>query len=131
MIFLDTGYFRAIMDNRDIHHEDALKIEEYIDDYNETTVINMTVLVDALNWSVGTNDDLNDLFDELCSKNDVIFLKNEDYYKALEINGWYGNSINYSDCTIINTMMDLGIKRIVSFDNSFKKINGYTVISAV
>lgn len=131
MIFLDTGYFRAIMDNRDIHHEEALKIEEYIDDYNETTVINMTVLVDALNWSVGTNDDLNDLFDELCSKNDVIFLKNEDYYKALEINGWYGNSINYSDCTIINTMMDLGIKRIVSFDNSFKKINGYTVISAV
>ena len=84
-----------------------------------------------MNWSVGTNDDLNDLFDELCSKNDVIFLKNEDYYKALEINGWYGNSINYSDCTIINTMMDLGIKRIVSFDNSFKKINGYTVISAV
>ena len=49
MIFLDTGYFRAIMDNRDIHHEEALKIEEYIDDYNETTVINMTVLVDALN----------------------------------------------------------------------------------
>ena len=131
MIFLDTGYFRAIMDNRDIHHEEALKIEEYIDDYNETTVINTTVLVETLNWSVGTNDDLNDLFDELCSKNDVIFLKNEDYYKALEINGWYGNSINYSDCTIINTMMDLGIKRIVSFDNSFKKINGYTVISAV
>lgn len=72
----------------------------------------------------GTHDDLNDLFEELCSKNDVVFLKNEDYLKALEINGWYGNSINYSDCTIINTMMNLGIKKIVSFDKGFKKIKG-------
>lgn len=51
MIFLDTGYFRAIMNNRDIHHEEALKIGEYIGDYNETTVINTTVLVETLNWS--------------------------------------------------------------------------------
>lgn len=79
----------------------------------------------------GTHDDLNDLFEELCSKNDVVFLKNEDYLKALEINGWYGNSINYSDCTIINTMMNLGIKKIVSFDKGFKKIKGYNVISAM
>lgn len=79
----------------------------------------------------GTHDDLNDLFEELCSKNDVVFLKNEDYLKALEINGWYGNSIIYSDCTIINTMMNLGIKKIVSFDKGFKKIKGYNVISAM
>ena len=79
----------------------------------------------------GTHDDLNDLFEELCSKNDVVFLKNEDYLKALEINGWYGNSINYSECTIINTMMNLGIKKIVSFDKGFKKIKGYNVISAM
>ena len=79
----------------------------------------------------GTHDDLNDLFEELCSKNDVVFLKNEDYLKAFEINGWYGNSINYSDCTIINTMMNLGIKKIVSFDKGFKKIKGYNVISAM
>lgn len=119
------------MDNRDIHHDDALKIEGYLKDYNETTVINTTVLVETLNWSAGTNDNLNDLFDELCSKNNVIFLKNEDYLKALEINGWYGNSINYSDCTIINTMIDMGIDTIVSFDSGFKKINGYNVISAM
>lgn len=119
------------MDNRDIHHDDALKIEWYLKDYNETTVINTTVLVETLNWSAGTNDNLNDLFDELCSKNNVIFLKNEDYLKALEINGWYGNSINYSDCTIINTMIDMGIDTIVSFDSGFKKINGYNVISAM
>lgn len=131
MIFLDTGYFKAIMDNRDFHHDDALEIGEYIDEYNETTVINTTVLVETLNWSVGTHDNLNNLFDELCSKNKVAFLNNEDYLKALEINGWYGNSINYSDCTIINTMMNLGIKKIVSFDKGFKKINGYNVISAM
>ena len=30
MIFLDTGYFKAIMDNRDIHHDDALKIGDIL-----------------------------------------------------------------------------------------------------
>lgn len=54
MYFLDTGYFKGLMDPNDINHEKALSIREVIDDSNETTVINTTVLVETLNWSKGT-----------------------------------------------------------------------------
>lgn len=131
MIFLDTCYFKALMDDTDLHHDDALRIENYIDDFNENTVINTTVLVETLNWSVGTDDNVEYLYNDLNSQNHVVQLTDEDYLKSVMINGWYGNSINYSDCTIITTMMNMGIHRIVSFDGDFKKIKGYQVISSI
>lgn len=131
MYFLDTGYFKGLMDINDIHHETALKIADFLKDSNECTVINTTVLVETLNWSIGTGNIVRNLFMDLHAKNHVIQLTREDYLKSLEINEWYGNSINFSDCTIIRTMMNLGIKQIVSFDNDFKKIKGYNVISNI
>ncbi|WP_292889046.1 type II toxin-antitoxin system VapC family toxin [Methanobrevibacter sp. UBA212] len=131
MIFLDTGYFVGLLDDKDSHHEDSLKIKEFLDDLNETTVINTTVLVETLNKSVGTCDVLKDLYMDIRENNLIIPLSYKDYLKSLEINGWYGNSINYSDCTIIKTMIDYDIQRIVSFDSGFDKIKSYEVISRV
>lgn len=108
-----------------------MKIKEYIEDLNETTVINTTVLVETLNKSVGTNDEIKKLYKDLHNKNQEIQLTDKDYLKSLEINSWYGNSINYSDCTIIKTMMDMHINNIVSFDNAFKKINSFNVITCI
>ena len=34
MIFLDSGYFIGLMDEKDSHHKDSLKIEELLDDLN-------------------------------------------------------------------------------------------------
>ena len=128
MIFLDTGYFKGIMDSKDNNHDAALKIENYLKGSNETTVINTTVLVETLNWSVGTNDSVKELYNDLYSKNNVIQLTAKDYLKSLEVNGWFKNSLNYSDCTIFNTMMVLEINKIVSFDEGFRKINSLHVI---
>ena len=131
MIFLDTGYFKGLMDNNDSHHEDSLKIRNFLNNLNETTVINTAVLVETLNWSVGKMEIVKDLYDEIKEDNLLISLTKEDYLKSLEINGWFGNSINYSDCTIILTMMKMDITRIVSFDGGFDKINRYEIISTV
>ncbi|WP_298499585.1 type II toxin-antitoxin system VapC family toxin [uncultured Methanobrevibacter sp.] len=130
MIFLDTGYFKGLLDKKDRHHKDAL-INEFLVDSNETTVINTTVLVETLNRVVGTGNSINKVFNNLHDENRVIQLTGKDYLRSLEINGWYGNSINYADCTIINTMMNLGITQIVSFDSDFKKINVFEVICNV
>ena len=130
MIFLDTGYFKGLFDEKDAHHEDALKIDGFLNDLNETTVINTTVLVETLNWSVGI-DNLNEIYSNLHAENQVIQLTDNDYSKSLEINGWYGNSINYSDCTIIHTMLNMGINQIVSFDSGFRKIQGFDVIPKI
>lgn len=131
MIFLDSGYFIGLMDKKDDNHEDAIEIENYLNYADESTVVNTTVLVETLNRSVGKKDDVKQLWDDLHVNNIVIQLSDEDYLKSLEINGWFNNSINYSDCTIIQTMMSMGINRIVSFDSGFKKIGKYDVISAI
>ena len=37
---------------------------------------------------------------------------------------YYNLSVNYSDCTILKTMMDNNVSVVVSFDSDFDKING-------
>ena len=129
MIFLDTGYFKGLMDKKDKHHKKSIKIREKIIDLNETTVINTTVMIETLNKTVGSGKNIQKTYDNICAENKVIPLTKQDYLKSLDINGWYGNTLNYSDCTIVKTMMNLGITRIVSFDGCFKKIGKYEVIS--
>lgn len=129
MIFLDTGYYIGLLDEKDSHHNDSIRIRDEIEGYNETTVINTTVIVETLNQSVGTCENIEELYNNLKEENKVISLTKQDYLKSLDINGWYGNTLNYSDCTIVKTMMNLGITRIVSFDGCFKKIGKYEVIS--
>lgn len=131
MIFLDSGYFKALKDDTDYNHDESLKIESYLTDSNETTVINTTVLVETLNRVSGSYDVVKQVYNELYSKNQVIQLTDKDYLNSLEINAWFGNSINYSDCTILNTMMAMGIDTIVSFDSDFKKIDVLDVIFAM
>lgn len=48
MIFLDTGYFKGLIDKKDAYHKEALKINDCLDALYETTVINTTVLVETL-----------------------------------------------------------------------------------
>ncbi len=128
MIFLDTGYFKGLYDKKDPHHDDALSIKDYINTYNELTVINTTVLVETLNRSVLTNMSTREIYNDLYYENQVIELTNEDYLESLRVNEFFGNSINYSDCTIINTMIKNGIRKIVTFDSDFMKVRGWNVI---
>lgn len=129
MIFLDSSYLKGLMNIKDTFHQDALCVNEYIDDFNEKTVINTTVLVETLNWSVKTNILANKLYDDLKNENILVNLTHDDYLKSLEINCWFGNSVNYSDCTIINTRFSMGINKIATFDNDFNKIDGFNIIS--
>ena len=131
MYFLDTCYFKGLVDSKDINHNNALEIKDVIDETNETTVINTTVLVETLNWSKGTNAHVRKIYDELRDNNDIIQLTAQDYLESLDINGWVDNSINYSDCTILQTMFSMGIRKIVSFDSDFKKINDLKVVSSI
>ena len=57
MIFTDTGYYRGLFDIKDRNYNVSLKIKDYIEDLNETTVINTTVLIKTLNQSVKYSDD--------------------------------------------------------------------------
>lgn len=131
MYFLDTGYFKGLMDSKDKNHNAALEIKDVIDETKEKTVINTTVLVETLNWSKGTNARVRKICKHLRDNNKIIQLTAQDYIESLDINGWVDNSINYSDCTILQTMFSMGITKIVSFDSDFKKINDLRVVSSI
>ena len=72
MIFLDSGYFKALNDDKDLNHEESLKIESYLECSNEITVINTTVLVETLNRVSGSYDVVKQVHNELYTKNQVI-----------------------------------------------------------
>ena len=88
-------------------------------------------MLETLNQSVKYNDDIKELYNELMTENIFVSLTNDDYLNSMDINDWFGNSVNFNDCTIICTMMNLDINRIVSFDMDFEKLDNYEVISAV
>lgn len=69
MIFLDSSYLKGLMDVNDSYHQMALGVRDFIEDFNERTVINTTVLVETLNWSVKTNTLANNIYDELKKEN--------------------------------------------------------------
>ena len=131
MIFLDTCYFENLMNTGEPNHRISLEIQDYINDSNELTVINTTVLVETLNRSVKTNTFAERMYRALKSRHCIVPLNKNDYLESLEINRWFGNSINYSDCTIIHTMMEMNITDIVTFDSDFEKVNGLNIISAI
>ena len=130
-MFLDTGFIKALIDSKDPYHDTAVKIKKYIDNRNEYTVINTTVFVEVLNKSIKIKISLKELFNDLQNNNEIVELTNEDYLKSLEISGWFGDSINFSDCTIVESMIKMNIRNIVTFDRDFKKISYINVIDDV
>ena len=127
MIFVDTSFLIALLIKTDKFHDEALKISETI---NERKVINSTVLNETLNAFTGkggkTGKDLYNLITEMF---DIQYLNQADYENAIDIFLQYDSSINYSDCTIISTMIQNKIHHILSFDSDFEKIQGISVIN--
>ncbi|WP_458455636.1 type II toxin-antitoxin system VapC family toxin [Methanobrevibacter sp.] len=59
---------------------------------------------------------------------EIDYLEEGDYEKSVELYLNYDSSINYSDCTILETMFKNKIRRIATFDSDFDKIKGIEVI---
>ena len=124
MLFIDTCYIIALMNNKAINHKQAKKINEIIK--NEYTIINSTVLIEMLNnlHKKRYGPLRENIINILYNMDEIHYLTPKDYDKALQICKDYNFSVNYSDCTILKTMIDYNVDTIVSFDSDFDKING-------
>ena len=124
MIFLDSTYLIGLMSDNDDYHEKAHQIRPVID--RERKLINNTVLVEVLNSLKKNNHklELDEIMDALLGLDKVVFLTDEDYDESFKLFKYYNLSVNYSDCTILKTMMDNNVSVVVSFDSDFDKING-------
>ncbi|MDO5849987.1 MAG: PIN domain-containing protein [Methanobacteriaceae archaeon] len=126
MIFLDSSFLIARLIKNDKNHARALSIEGQL---NEKRYINNTVLTETLNSFTNVGGKLGkQLFFALSEINEIIYLSQEDYEKSLDIYLHYDSSINYADCTILESMEKLGLNKIVTFDSDFEKINGLEII---
>lgn len=124
MIFLDSTYLIGLMIDNDDYHEKAHQLRPVID--RERKLINNTVLVEVLNSLKKNNHklELDEIMDALLGLDKVVFLTDDDYDESFKLFKYYNLSVNYSDCTILKTMIDNNVSVVVSFDSDFDKING-------
>ncbi len=123
MIFLDSTYLIGLILKNDSLYYKSQLLKSYLDDENK--IINNTVFNEVLNsvTSNNSNYDLNHIKKLLLSFN-IDFLTSEDYLDSFDIFEYYNFSVNFSDCTILNTMQNYNINQIASFDSDFDKIKG-------
>lgn len=123
MIFLDTTYIIGLIIKKDDYESKSLQLEPVIE--HEKKLINNTVFNEVLNSLTTTNSryDVDELTDLLLSYK-IDFLDSDDYADAVASYKYYNHAINFSDCTILQTMIKNKVDTIVSFDSDFDKING-------
>lgn len=127
MIFVDTSFLIALLIKTDSHHEKALKIAESI---HERKVINSTVLNETLNAFTGKGGKIGEeLYQIIEEMFDIEYLNQADHEHAMEIYLHFDSSINFSDCTILSTMIRNKIDKIISFDSDFEKVKGIKIIN--
>lgn len=124
MIFLDSSYLIALIIKSDKYHPQAHKLSSILK--NESILINNTVLTEVLNsFSTKNNpEDISKIANFLLTIENIDYLESEDYKKAVDLFKFYNQSINFSDCTILQTMEKMKVNTIVSFDSDFDKIKG-------
>lgn len=127
MIFVDTSFLISLLVKTDSHHEKALKIAESI---HERKVINSTVMNETLNAFTGKGGKIGkELYRIIEEMFDIEYLNQSDYEHAMEIYLHFDSSINFSDCTILSTMIRNKIDKIISFDSDFEKVKGIKIIN--
>ena len=123
MIFFFFFYLIGLILKNDSLYYKSHLLKSYLDDENK--IINNTVFNEVLNsvTSNNSNYDLNHIKKLLLSFN-IDFLTSDDYLDSFDIFEYYNFSVNFSDCTILNTMQNYNINQIASFDSDFDKIKG-------
>ena len=124
MIFLDTTYIIALINENDIHHKKALKLMEEMD--YEKKMINSVVLVEVLNIldKRNTQKDIDNIVKKLYGLDKIHCINSGNIKNSINILKFFNGSINFADCTIIDTMITYRITEIISFDDDFDKVKG-------
>ena len=123
MIFIDSSYLVALLNDRDQFHEKAKKIESKI--RKEKKIISSVILTETLNiLSVFGGKTGKIIYNLINETHTIKYNSNKDFYdKVLEIFIKYDGTIGFSDCTSICIMKENNITKIVSFDSDFDKVN--------
>ena len=122
MIFADSSYFIALAREKDRWHKDALRISDRV---RESMIISELIISESITM-VGSFEGgkagktLYEYFLDNCK---IEFINDEIMEKAMETFLKYDGSISLADASSIEIMKKYGIKKIISFDGDFDKVN--------
>jgi len=122
MIFVDSSYFIAIAREKDRWHKDALQL---VDKINESMIISDFIISESVTL-VGSLEGgkagkiLYEYFIDNCK---IYFTDEEILSKAIDTFLKYDGSLSLADATSVEVMKKHKIKKILSFDSDFDKIN--------
>lgn len=124
MIFLDTTYIIALINENDKYHKKALKLMEDVD--YEKKMTNSVVFVESLNMldKRSTQKDIDNIANKLYQLDKIHCVNSANIKNSLNIFKFYNGSINFADCTKIDSMITYRINEIISFDSDFDKVKG-------
>ncbi|MCK5661204.1 MAG: type II toxin-antitoxin system VapC family toxin [Methanosarcinales archaeon] len=122
MIFVDSSYFIAIAREKDRWHNDALKLAENI---NESMMISDLIISESVTL-VGSLEGgkagklLYEYFIDNC---EIYYMDEEILKKAIDTFLKYDGTLSLADTASVEIMKKHRIKKILSFDSDFDKIN--------
>src|SRR3972149_8752994 len=122
MIFADSSYFIALAREKDRWHKDALELAEKI---RESLLISELIISESITL-IGSFEGgkagkiLYEYFEDNCK---IEFINEEILKRSLEIFLKYNGSISIADASSIEIMKKHRIKKIISFDSDFDKVN--------
>lgn len=119
LIFLDTSFIIAFVNNSDGRHVDAVELARKIE--NEEKVISHVIIIEVLNsLRKFKKGKLNQQVYRIIKDNFTIYEGSINLYDdALKIQLKYHGKLGFTDCVIIETMKRLNINQIASFDEHF------------
>jgi predicted nucleic acid-binding protein len=132
MIFLDSSFLIACKIENDEHHKksidflikliedkEEIAISDYVFDEVVTVIFGKTK---NLGMAIETGNVLKKI--KLFRVDDIIFESSWIIFVNQE-----KTKLSFTDCTTISLMKKEGIKKLATFDEDFKKINGIEVVS--
>lgn len=123
MIFADSSYFIAALKKDDQWHEDALKIAETIKEqlFVSELIISESITMVGSYGGGKVGKILYEFFQDNCR---IEYLDEEMLEKSMNTFLKYDGSISLADSSSVEIMKKYDVKKIISFDTDFDKIQG-------
>lgn len=127
MIFVDSSYLIALVDEADSWHRRALKVSK---DLPAGGIISDYVLLEAVTiiGHRGGGKAGRDLYESLMDNFQVVYLDKDLLGGSMDVYLEYDGMLSVADAVSVEIMRRRGIKRVVSFDKDFDKVEGISRI---
>lgn len=126
MIFIDTNFFIGFFIKTDFWFERASEIIKEIPTEERIicqAVLNKIITLIGMKSDVKTCKKVYNYLKDTCTifnENSIPNINDKIIETYINFNG----DLSFTDSTIIESMKELGIRKIISFDKDFSKVNG-------